>query len=224
MPAGSQRWSQLPTRLASAAVLVAAVLAALWAGPPLSDLATAAVGVLALWEWQSLRPAGARAGLFTWLLAGFLLFVIAFGAYDLLIRLPQGRLAVVLALAPPLVGDSAAYFAGSAWGRHRLAPSISPRKSWEGALAGLGASVLTGLVIAALAHLGPLPGALVGLALGIVGQLSDLAESALKRRAGVKDTGRLIPGHGGLLDRIDSVVPSAVVVLAWAHVLGLLGA
>lgn len=110
-------------------------------------------------------------------------------------------------------GDTAAYFAGRAWGRTRLAPAASPGKTVVGAVAGLaGSGAVAGLVSWwALADL-PVLAVSVGLGLGIglvvgaVGQIGDLAESVLKREAGAKDSGRLLPGHGGILDRVDALL------------------
>ncbi|MBA3469149.1 MAG: phosphatidate cytidylyltransferase [Herpetosiphonaceae bacterium] len=104
--------------------------------------------------------------------------------------------------------DSGAYFAGRAFGRHKLSPQLSPKKTWEGFAGGLLAAIGAGVGIIALLGLPVSP--LVGVALGAIGAvggtLGDLAESLLKRQAGVKDSGALIPGHGGLLDRIDSLL------------------
>jgi phosphatidate cytidylyltransferase len=109
-------------------------------------------------------------------------------------------------LALNWAGDTAAYYAGRRFGKHRLAPIVSPKKSWEGAAA----SVIASLVLGVL-YLGKfertLPGwevALMAVAGNIAGQLGDLAESAIKRGAGVKDSGGILPGHGGVLDRVDS--------------------
>lgn len=113
--------------------------------------------------------------------------------------------------------DSLAYLVGRALGGIRLAPRISPGKTWSGALGGLGGATLAGILVAALAPVGAphaalermLRGLLFGALLGIAAQAGDLAESALKRRCGVKDSGRLIPGHGGLLDRLDGLLAAA---------------
>jgi phosphatidate cytidylyltransferase len=106
------------------------------------------------------------------------------------------------------IGETAAYLVGSAIGRHKLAPVISPKKSVEGALAQLAASIATGAAVGAwllpTCGVGVWIGA--GALLGVVGQFGDLAESAIKRSLGTKDTGALIPGHGGVLDRIDSLL------------------
>ena len=120
---------------------------------------------------------------------------------------------VALPLTATWVGDATAYFAGSAFGRRRLAPAISPKKSWEGAVAGvMGASagaVVWYLVVRDVVPGAPLTPALVatvGALIGVGAILGDLAESVLKRDAGVKDSGTLLPGHGGVLDRVDALV------------------
>jgi phosphatidate cytidylyltransferase len=110
------------------------------------------------------------------------------------------------ALALNWVGDSAAYYIGRQFGKHKLAPRVSPGKSWEGAIASVLGAVLFGLIY--LGHFLPqIPWWQVIVMAAIAntaGQLGDLAESALKRGAGVKDSGNLLPGHGGILDRVDS--------------------
>jgi phosphatidate cytidylyltransferase len=121
---------------------------------------------------------------------------------------PLGDELVLFVVGVTWVGETAAYVVGSAIGRHRLAPVISPRKTVEGALAQLVASAATAAVLGA--WLLPACSAAfalgAGALLGIVGQFGDLAESAIKRSAGTKDTSTLIPGHGGVLDRIDSLL------------------
>jgi phosphatidate cytidylyltransferase len=119
---------------------------------------------------------------------------------------------VAYPLSATWMTDSAAYFAGKRWGRRKLIPSVSPGKTREGAVAGLVGGVLGGLLIA-LAYdawmgipLSPLLGALGGLGLAAISQAGDLAESVWKREAGVKDSGTFFPGHGGILDRMDSLM------------------
>jgi phosphatidate cytidylyltransferase len=127
-----------------------------------------------------------------------------------------GLRVVGTALAAAMAGDIAALFVGSALGRHPLAPRISPGKTVEGAAASMAATV--GLVTLGGAWLLRLPvyhGLLLGALLSIAAQGGDLVESALKRSAGVKDSGRLIPGHGGLLDRMDSLVLMGPVVYCY---------
>jgi len=108
-------------------------------------------------------------------------------------------------------GESAAYLVGSSMGRHRLAPILSPRKTVEGAIAQVLVSVAAALALGAwlLPACGLAGAAGGGVLLGVIGQVGDLAESAIKRSIGTKDTGGLIPGHGGMLDRIDSLLFNA---------------
>ena len=117
--------------------------------------------------------------------------------------------------------DAAAYYGGRLFGRHKLAPTISPGKTWEGAIAGM----LASLLLAAAAHYWfflslPLKFALPLAALmNVLGVLGDLTESALKRSAGAKDTAQILPGHGGMLDRVDSLLFNAPLIyyFAWAY-------
>jgi phosphatidate cytidylyltransferase len=110
------------------------------------------------------------------------------------------------------VGDTLAYFTGRAIGRHKLAPELSPGKTWEGAAANLLGSVLVGVVAAPWIALPRLHLALIAGLANLAGQLGDLTESAYKRSAGVKDSGTLLPGHGGMLDRVDSLIFATPVV------------
>jgi phosphatidate cytidylyltransferase len=117
--------------------------------------------------------------------------------------------------------DTAAYFAGRRIGGPRLAPRISPGKTWAGFAGGVaGASLASALFALALGSTRLPYAALLGALLSVVAQVGDLAESALKRRAGVKDTGAMIPGHGGILDRLDSLLFAAPVLALFALLLG----
>jgi phosphatidate cytidylyltransferase len=127
---------------------------------------------------------------------------------------PPGGVAAnkaLLALAVVFACDTGAYAVGTVFGRHRLWPAVSPKKTWEGLFGGLAMSVLTAGLLARplVPGLGFARGALLGLAAGVAAQLGDLVASRLKRKAGVKDTGGLIPGHGGILDRLDSLIFAA---------------
>jgi phosphatidate cytidylyltransferase len=106
------------------------------------------------------------------------------------------------------IGDTGAFYVGRKFGRHKLAPSISPGKSWEGAVASLVTGVAFGMIYLPLAIKGTslFAAGLLALAANAAGQAGDLAESAIKRGAGVKDSGNLLPGHGGFLDRLDSTM------------------
>lgn len=132
--------------------------------------------------------------------------------------LPGGRAVTLFALAVTWSGESAAYFVGRRLGRHRLAPRLSPGKTVEGAAAQLAASIGAALAAAPLVSLPLAPAAAAGALLGLVGQVGDLCESFLKRSAGVKDAGTLIPGHGGLLDRVDSLLFNLPALYYWLYV------
>ncbi len=126
----------------------------------------------------------------------------------------EGLLWLLVMAVTVWVMDSGAYFVGRALGRHKFGPRISPKKTWEGFFGGL----VSGAIAAALMAQFLLPGvawrqgALLGVAIGIVGPLGDLSESLFKRQAGAKDSSHLIPGHGGFFDRIDSFIFVAPVV------------
>ena len=119
---------------------------------------------------------------------------------------------VVFLLALLWVGDSLAYFTGRAIGRHKMAPELSPGKTWEGAAANLVGSVLVAVVAARWIALPLIHLCTMAALANVAGQLGDLTESAYKRAAGAKDSGSLLPGHGGLLDRVDSLIFAAPVV------------
>jgi phosphatidate cytidylyltransferase len=131
---------------------------------------------------------------------------------------PAGPYLLLYALALNWIGDMAAFYVGSRWGKRKLAPRISPGKSWEGSIGSVTASVLFGVVFLNYFVPGLALGevAAVSVAANIAGQLGDLCESALKRGVGVKDSGTLLPGHGGWLDRVDSSLFALPVVYFWA--------
>jgi len=131
----------------------------------------------------------------------------------------DGFLAMVFLFAIVWVTDILAYFVGRAVGGPKLAPRFSPKKTWSGAISGAAAALVTAVVIAKVAGLsGLLAIAVIGIVLSAVAQVGDLFESVQKRRFGAKDSGQLIPGHGGLMDRLDGFVAATVV----AALIGLL--
>lgn len=153
-----------------------------------------------------------REGVFqrwAWMLAGIFYIGWLLGFFVAL-RLEGGRGWVFLALFATFASDTAAYFIGKAFGRHKLAPSISPGKTLEGAIAGVCGAAVASLLITFIPSLqiglGYGQAIALGLLISVFGQTGDLAESLLKRSTGVKDSGNLLPGHGGILDRTDSLL------------------
>jgi phosphatidate cytidylyltransferase len=148
-----------------------------------------------------------------WLLSHFILLrsVNAPALHDSIftpLGMQPGVAWIYYACAITWLQDTSAYFVGRRFGRHKLAPILSPKKTWEGAAGGMLGAILTGAVCVLLLGL-PITlfqGALLGLVGGIVGPLGDLSESLIKRQVGLKDAGSLIPGHGGILDRADSLL------------------
>jgi len=172
-----------------------------------------------VWIWRRQRVGG-RALL---LAVGVIVLVPAFAAMVDLRSIHPSLLIAVLGTV--WISDTAAYFAGRRFGQRKLAPSISPGKTWEGvagALAAVGVYALAWAGLSAPGNMPPWPGAMrvtstwilpVLLGLAVVGMIGDLFESLIKRQAGVKDSGTLLPGHGGILDRIDAsmaMLPLAV--------------
>jgi phosphatidate cytidylyltransferase len=128
---------------------------------------------------------------------------------------------LLLAIGATWAADVGAYVVGSLWGTRKIAPRISPGKTWEGTFGGFGAAALGVLGIAALFGLGRPEAAVAAVTIGPAALAGDILESWMKRRAGVKDSGTLFPGHGGMLDRIDSVMAVAPLVAALTLVAGL---
>lgn len=159
-----------------------------------------------------------------WTLAG-IMYIGWLLSYWVAIRgLPDGRNWVFMGLLVTFSSDSAAYLIGRKWGKHYLAPAVSPKKTWEGAIAGV-----CGAIIISLLFLLPTPlqlpfqwwqAIVLGIAVSVFGQFGDLAKSLFKRNMGVKDSSKLIPGHGGFLDRIDSIAFAGVVIYYYVMITG----
>ncbi len=211
-PAGSDAWLAVLS-VAGALAWQATLAAGAGAGPVAALLAAIALGAAVLGEEfkaGTLRAAWAVLGA---LYAGGLL-----GAAALIRGLPSGEQLIYYLAAITWAADIGAYYAGRRWGRRALAPRVSPGKTLEGAAGGVAAALVAAAAGNGWAwHLSW--GAALGAALflSLVGMVGDLAESAVKRAAGVKDSGALIPGHGGVLDRLDSLVfaTPALYGLAW---------
>lgn len=208
-PGHQRRFRGLLLRVLSAVVLAPLLLAAIWFGFPWIDLVAALAAPLMLREWTRLtrgRP-----------MVRLVVYFYALAALMALLWLRHqpalGRETVIWIVACTWATDIGAYFVGASAGGAKLAPRISPSKTWSGLIGGMTWAAVVSAAIGYAFGLGStLSLALIGASLAVVGQIGDLAESALKRGAGVKDSGNLIPGHGGLLDRVDGLVAILVVV------------
>jgi phosphatidate cytidylyltransferase len=209
----------LPVRLASSFVLAPAALLTAWFGGLVFVAFWGAAAIIVAWEWSKLvARARNRAG---WLAAGGLYALVTLVAPLLLRADPvYGLEAVLFLFAIVWLTDVLGYVVGRVVGGPRLWPAISPNKTWSGALGGIFGALAAGLAVAAYDALASVPVAIVAMILSMVAQAGDLFESAVKRRFGVKDTSHLIPGHGGLMDRLDGFIAAALV----ASVIGLLRA
>jgi phosphatidate cytidylyltransferase len=119
----------------------------------------------------------------------------------------SGRSLLTAFILVAAADDVGAFFVGRTWGRHKLAPRVSPGKTWEGFAGGLGAAVAAGAVAGAVVEpLGVIGGVVLGTLCGLIAPVGDLVESLFKREMGIKDSGRLLPGHGGVLDRLDALI------------------
>lgn len=269
------KWPGLPLRIVSALVLAPPALAALYFGPPYSDVLVCGIAALVAWEWARLcggEPLGlpgfaliaavlaasitAALGLYS--VAGWVVATGAAAAALAASRVRLGRplwyaigvaylgstvLAFLWLRADPVSGravilwlvavvwatDVGAYVAGRSIGGPRLAPRISPGKTWAGLAGGALAAAVAGMAVAlALGSADLGPGglgriAVASAALAVVAQVGDLFESHLKRRAGAKDSSNLIPGHGGVFDRIDGLLAAALALGGAVRLTGGLG-
>lgn len=146
--------------------------------------------------------------------AGALIFIVV--PFSAVVRLDGpaniGRQLLLFTLVVVWVGDTAAYFVGRAVGRTKMAPQLSPGKTWEGAAANVIGSLAVGVIFSRWMQIDPLHMVAMGGLASVAGQAGDLLESAYKRSAGVKDSGTILPGHGGVLDRIDALILAAPAV------------
>lgn len=215
--------SDLPVRTASAVVMLTVAIAALYFGGIAFALFAGAIGLAVVWEGAGLIRAmqlgAARQGL------ALVVLVVAVAAAVLGLILVRGELGfdgALWLLAMVWATDIGAYFAGRAFGGRKLAPRISPSKTWSGLIGGMLAALIVGATMGDRAGITGLP-MWIGAVMAVLAQSGDLLESWMKRRAGVKDSGSLIPGHGGVFDRVDGVLPVALVIgaLVAAGIVGL---
>lgn len=212
----------LPVLLPVALLAAAATLLARFSVLPLSHLGCMAAAwfllALYLFALTVLRAGSLRYGSLAGALGGSFYIAVAFSSMVLLRDLPGGVYLFLLPFLGSWVTDTFAYFTGRFLGKHKLAPVISPKKTVEGSIGGIvfavGVFALYGLIIAKGGYTPHyLPLLLCGLLVSVVSQIGDLALSAIKREFGIKDYSRLFPGHGGVLDRFDSVIATAPLIL-----------
>ena len=202
---------------AGAALLAAFLLIAAERQFPVAeiDLAISAASFAPVWPALGAAAAGAAAAGVAarrWALFGGFLYI-GVPAFALLVLEWTWFGLVAWAMAVTWATDIFAFFAGSILGGPKLAPRISPNKTWAGLAGGVAGAALFGWLVARLFDLG-MPFLVIGGAMAVLSQAGDLYESRVKRRAGVKDSGTLLPGHGGLLDRLDGFLPVVVATLA----------
>lgn len=210
-----RRPSELKARTLTAIVMVAVAGLALWLGGVVWQLFVLAVSVGVLWEWSRLtrKIADGRAARLMWLTAGVIYVCVA---GEVLVSMPAlfGRLGPLIPVALVVATDVGAYFTGRALGGPKIATAISPSKTWSGLLGGMILAAATAIALVSAAVGPTLVGELdlvykflaAGAVVAVVAQTGDFFESWMKRRAGVKDSGSLLPGHGGLFDRVDGLL------------------
>ena len=216
-PGRKRRFRDLLPRVLSALVLAPLALAALWYGFPWIDLLAAIAAPLMAGEWLRLSRGRPAIRVFGFVYIGAALIALLWLRHQPVL----GRETVLWLMVCVWATDIGAYFVGSAIGGAKLAPTISPGKTWSGLAGGMAwaaiASVAAGLLFGK-GNLWTL--AIIGAALGVVSQIGDLMKSHAKRRAGVKDSGNLIPGHGGILDRVDGLLAVLLAVALARLVVG----
>ncbi len=228
--------SDLRVRAVSAAAMILVVALALWAGGVTFALFVWAIGLALIWEyWGLVARITPDAVLRTLWMVGGVAYIGA-ACFGLLLCPPELRWLIILLV---IATDTGAYFAGRRFGGPKIAPAISPSKTWAGLYGGMTYAVL--VMLAAFVKSkstvlgGPDPIAQVfrdhmptlvimmvaGAALAVLAQAGDFFESWMKRRAGVKDSGTLIPGHGGMFDRLDGLLPVAIAagIFSWIVIL-----
>jgi phosphatidate cytidylyltransferase len=207
----------LALRVISSAVLAPVAILVAWLGGVVFVAFWTIAASIVLWEWAGLVKGPGLARMRTlgwfiaWMVAGLVYAGVLLLAPIVLRDDPAlGFVAMLFLFAIVWVTDIAAYFVGRAIGGAKLWPAVSPKKTWSGALGGTLCGIAAGLIVVKLAGLAVAPMlVIVALALSIAAQLGDLVESAVKRAMGAKDASQLIPGHGGLMDRLDGFLTAA---------------
>jgi phosphatidate cytidylyltransferase len=199
--------SNLALRIASAAVLGPVAIAAAWFGGWFFALFWAAAAIAMAWEWTRMAAGP------VWIVSGLVYAAAMFAAPVILRSDPAfGLVAIVLLFAIVWSTDIFGYFAGRAIGGPKLMPAVSPKKTWSGAIAGtLGAMIVAVLVAKLFGSFSIVAIAAIAFLLSVCAQAGDLFESFVKRKFGVKDSSQIIPGHGGVMDRLDGFWAAAVI-------------
>jgi phosphatidate cytidylyltransferase len=219
--------TDLRTRVLSAIVMLLLAGVALWAGGLALLALVLFVGGGVLWEWRGMvsRFPVSSVARAMWLVGGVIYIVLACGA---VLALSIAGLFVPV-LTAVIATDVGAYFAGRTIGGPKIAPAISPSKTWAGLIGGMTGAAITLLAWTLLgdthhSDLLETGGAaiLAGALLAVIAQVGDFFESGMKRRAGLKDSGNLIPGHGGIFDRVDGLLPATILAAGWLYALGVL--
>jgi phosphatidate cytidylyltransferase len=227
---GAWEWAGfagLDSRARRAAYLAAIALAMALAWRFTADAAqlTAFLRLVSLWWVAALAwvvLASRRGSRIAAAVAGFPVLVpAAIGLARLVLVEPNGRELLMYLLVLIAAADAGAYFGGRALGRHKLAPHVSPGKTWEGFLAGMLCSAAAATAGAHLFAQPPWAWVAMCMPVALVSVVGDLIESMFKRHAGLKDSGRLLPGHGGMLDRVDSLTAAGPVFLLGLYALGI---
>jgi phosphatidate cytidylyltransferase len=222
--AGFARLQSVPARLAyAAAILLALTGAEMLSSDPrwlTNILRIAALWWLVAFLWLALRAqAGGRLAAFV---VGFLVLVPAgIGLSHLVTLQPHGQLLLLYLIVLIAAADVGAYFGGRKFGKRKLAPHVSPGKTWEGFAAGMLAAASVAVCCAFIFDLPFWPWLFLCELIALVSVVGDLTESMFKRHVGLKDSGKLLPGHGGILDRIDSLTAAAPTFLLGLLALGL---
>jgi phosphatidate cytidylyltransferase len=201
-----------PVRLASGLILAPAALVVAWIGGGIFVAFWGAAAVIVAWEWINLVARARERWL--WFVAGGVYAVVTFVAPVTLRGLrpdhAYGFSAIVFLFAIVWITDIMGYAVGRAIGGRKLWPAVSPHKTWSGAIGAVVGALGAGLAVAAWDEMALAPIAILAMILSMVAQGGDLFESAIKRKFGAKDTSDLIPGHGGLMDRLDGFIAAAL--------------
>jgi phosphatidate cytidylyltransferase len=215
----------LKKRIISAAALAPIVIAIVWIGGPLFDALMLIAAVLMAFEWCTMMNNEKTSYLEekerrVWIGIGIAYIVISVVSLMYLRNIERGGLMVLFLLLTIWLVDSAAYFSGKIIGGPKILPQISPKKTWAGLVGGMLAAGILNMFIGGFMGVPIITMFLFGAALAVISQVGDFFESWVKRKFNVKDSGALIPGHGGILDRVDGLATTAPVIAFLAAING----